>query len=89
MSPELSIGGPASAKLKDLAEFVEACRAWGVPVGSKDFVSSHYYPTDGCIQANSSTSNLDCFTDGIIAARKQVPNQTFLVTGGWALLECF
>lgn len=35
-------------------------------------------PTDSCIQHN--TSNLDCFTDGIIQARRTVPGQTFLIT---------
>lgn len=77
VSPRLSIGGPATAKLKDLAEFVAACEAWGIGNGP-DFVSTHYYPSDACIQTNS--SDLDCFANNIIAARQQVPNEKFLIT---------
>jgi hypothetical protein len=43
VSPRLSVGGPATARLKDVAAFVAACEAWGVDLsaGSPDFVSTH------------------------------------------------
>ena len=58
VSPRLSVGGPATAKLKNLADFTAACDAWGVPVTSTDFVSTHY-----CERAMMLLLALECATD--------------------------
>ena len=39
VSPLLKVGGPATAGLDHLADFVEACNASGIPF---DFISTHH-----------------------------------------------
>eukprot|EP00658_Telonema_sp_P-2_P076780 TRINITY_DN6795_c0_g1_i4.p1 TRINITY_DN6795_c0_g1~~TRINITY_DN6795_c0_g1_i4.p1 ORF type:complete len:345 (-),score=57.25 TRINITY_DN6795_c0_g1_i4:273-1307(-) len=87
VSPSLSMGGPATMELMDIPDFLVALEAWGLlSPGSNDFVSTHSYPTDTCNSAPDARTNLDCFTDGIISARQQAGNHSFLITEfncGW------
>ena len=78
VSPGLSIGGPATMELRDVADFIQAMTVWGIGSDAPDFVSTHTYPTDSCNSARDARTNLDCFTDAIIAAREQAANHTFL-----------
>ncbi|MRX49938.1 cellulase family glycosylhydrolase [Paracoccus sp. S-4012] len=43
ISPELKVGGPATAANGWIADFISFCEAHGVP---NDFISTHHYPTD-------------------------------------------
>ena len=86
VSPQLSVGGPATMELLDVPEFINGLAAWGLTGSGPDFVSTHTYPTDACNSRPDARTWLDCFTDGIIAARKQAANHTFLLTEfncGW------
>jgi hypothetical protein len=86
VDPRLSVGGPATMEVLYVDTFIESLRAWGLTGSAPDFVSTHSYPTDACNSAPDSRSRLDCFTDGIIAARKQAAGHTFLMTEfncGW------
>ena len=86
------MGGPATACLSQpcgggqdggLADFVRGLDAWGIDA---DFISTHSYPTDACNVAPDARAHLDCFTDGIVAARQAVPRHPFLMTEfncGW------
>ena len=80
VSPRLSVGGPATAELEDVSAFIAAMDAWGIGSGPPDFVSTHSYPTDACNSRPDARSRLDCFTDGIVAARKEALGHTFLMT---------
>ena len=76
VSPRLRVGGPATMELRSVAEFLAA-------FPDADFASTHTYPTDYC---NSDPANLNCFTDGIVAAKKQAKDTPFLITEyscGW------
>ena len=57
----LPVGGPATAQLAWIPEFIAAARASGAPF---DFVSSHLYPTDPQVNQTSRES----FMDAIAAA---------------------
>ena len=86
VSPRLSVGGPATMELLDVDTFIQSAKSWGVPVDGPDFVSTHSYPTDACNAKPDARTQLDCFTDGIIAARQQAAGYTFLLTEfncGW------
>ena len=86
VSPRLSVGGPATAELEEVTGFIQSLQAWGLPSGPPDFVSTHSYPTDACNSKPDARLRLDCFTDGIIAARQQARDHTFLLTEfncGW------
>ena len=91
--PSLVVGGPATACLSQpcggggqsggLADFLRGLDAWGIDA---DFISTHSYPTDACNTAPDARTRLDCFTDGIVAARQAVPRHPFLITEfncGW------
>ena len=39
----LQVGGPATAELENVADFVAICKAHRIPF---DFVSTHHYPSD-------------------------------------------
>eukprot|EP00937_MAST-01D_sp_MAST-1D-sp2_P005685 g5685.t1 len=83
VSRRLRVGGPATAELQEIRGFVQGLRAWGI---GADFVSTHSYPTDACNARPDARTRLDCFADGITAARRQAPNHTFLMTEfncGW------
>jgi xylan 1,4-beta-xylosidase len=43
VSPDIKVGGPASAQLGLMSEFLYRAKSQGLPV---DFVSTHLYPTD-------------------------------------------
>ena len=82
----MSVGGPATAELEDVTAFIQSAKRWGTPVSGPDFVSTHSYPTDACNAQPDARTQLDCFTDGIIAARQQAAGHTFLLTEfncGW------
>jgi hypothetical protein len=66
-----------------ISDFVVALKEWNIDA---DFVSSHLYPTDWCDSAKDARTNLDCFTDNILNARKQAAGYPFLITEyncGW------
>ena len=82
VSPQLRIGGPAMANLAGVTEFLHAQPYWGIDA---DFVTTHSYPTDGC-NANA-TTDPDCFTNGILQAKKLAGATPFLITEyscGWS-----
>ena len=80
VSPSLSVGGPATEEVMHVGDFLAALKAWGLPSGPPDFVSTHSYPTDTCNSQPDARTHLDCFTDAIIAAREQAAGHTFLMT---------
>lgn len=59
----LAVGGPATAQLAWIPEFLAFANASGAPV---DFVSSHLYPTDPFIPATR-----DGFSEAVAAAAQQ------------------
>jgi hypothetical protein len=77
ISPRLRIGGPATEIVEHVADFVAALPEWGVEA---DFVSTHLYPTDECSTAPDVRTNLNCFTNTLLAARQQAPTHEFLMT---------
>ena len=78
VSPSLRVGGPATAGLDHLEDFVQACQQQAIPF---DFVSTHHYPTDGRAQfpptpwhdacPRGAEWDPDCFARQVLAARKQ------------------
>jgi xylan 1,4-beta-xylosidase len=52
VDPELRVGGPATAQVAWIPEFVDFCGARGLPA---DFISTHYYPTDALGQIGADT----------------------------------
>jgi xylan 1,4-beta-xylosidase len=80
VDPSFRIGGPASANLAHVQDFVQAATSLGIPF---DFVSTHHYPTDSCrptAVGNKSVMDPDCFMKGVKASRDTVPNTTFYLT---------
>ena len=68
--PQLQIGGPATAGLGWIPEFLAATRTAGAPV---DFVSSHSYPTDvwrmsSAFSSSEAVDTRELFMDGILNA---------------------
>jgi xylan 1,4-beta-xylosidase len=45
VSPLLRVGGPATAEVRNVGDFVKAIKTWDIDA---DFVSTHLYPTDFC-----------------------------------------
>lgn len=74
--PSLQIGGPASAGLQYVQEFVDDTKKMKIPV---DFVSTHSYPSDFYC---SSTKDPDCFVKKVLASRDiaQKSGLPFLIT---------
>lgn len=72
----LRVGGPATAGLAFVQEFVNDTKAMGIPV---DFVSTHSYPSDGYC---SGTDDPECFTKKLLATRAiaQEAGYPFLIT---------
>ena len=68
----LLVGGPATAMLAWIPEFLAATAAAGSPV---DFVSSHLYPTDPFLNATR-----DAFMDAIAAASIEAGGVPFFLT---------
>ena len=67
-------------ELRSIREFLAAQSKWGI---NADFVSTHTYPTDYC---NNNPSDLDCFTRGILDAKRQAQQMPLLITEyscGW------
>ena len=75
VSPRLRIGGPAMANLDGVTEFLRAQQYWGIDA---DFVTTHSYPTDGCNK--NATTDPDCYTNGILQAKKLAGATPFLIT---------
>ena len=72
----LQVGGPATAGIGHVQDFVDDTLRMGIPV---DFVSTHSYPSDGYC---SSTRDPDCFAKKLLDARAiaQKAGYPFLVT---------
>lgn len=69
--PSLRVGGPATAALAHVADFVQQCEEHQIPY---DFVSTHHYPTDSCPKGAS--WDPDCFIDDVLASRAAVAPTT-------------
>ena len=61
MHPSLNVGGPATAGLGFVQEFVDDTKRLNIPV---DFVSTHSYPSDPYC---SRTPDPDCFAKKLLA----------------------
>jgi xylan 1,4-beta-xylosidase len=61
VTPQLRVGGPATAQNAWITEFLDDCERTGTPV---DFVSTHHYPTD-------STLNIEGDTEARLAAMQR------------------
>ena len=72
---QLRVGGPATATLADLPDFIQQCNNGSVPV---DFVSTHHYPTDGRggfpVCPSGEAWDPACFAQQVKAARASVPS---------------
>ena len=65
----LRVGGPATAQLSHLPDFVAAATAANLPF---DFVSTHHYPSDPMCPSDHAW-NPDCFANNVLAARASIP----------------
>lgn len=65
---DLRVGGPATARLGDLSDFITHAQSIGAPF---DFVSSHMYPTDPQCPTGENWGP-DCLPDNVKAAKKIV-----------------
>ena len=61
--PSLQVGGPATAGLQNIQDFVDDTKRLRIPV---DFVSTHSYPSDDYC---SSTPDPDCFAKMLLKTR--------------------
>ena len=80
VDPSLRIGGPASADMAHVKDFVTNATALHLPF---DFVSTHHYPTDSCspVAVNgTSVWDPDCFKNGVAANRDSVAGTTYYLT---------
>ena len=68
VSPRLKVGGPATAQLLDLEDFVEAATKINAPF---DFISTHMYPTDPMCPTKASWGP-DCLSSHVKAAKKLI-----------------
>ena len=76
VDPSLQVGGPATASLAHVADFVSECEARDIPY---DFVSTHHYPTDSCPKGPA--WDPDCFINGVLETRATVaPTVPFFLT---------
>ena len=72
----LRVGGPATASLAHVSDFVAACDADGI---AYDFASTHHYPTDSCPRGVSWDPS--CFARDVLRVRRTVPDTLpFLLT---------
>ena len=67
--PTLKVGGPATAVLQHVSDFVDACEADDIPY---DFVSTHHYPTDSCPKGPQ--WDPDCFSNDVLRSRRSIPS---------------
>ena len=76
MHPSLNVGGPATAGLGFVQEFVDDTKRLNIPV---DFVSTHSYPSDPYC---SRTPDPDCFAKKLLASREiaQKGGLPFMIT---------
>ena len=73
--PSLRVGGPATAVLGHITDFVDECTKHAIPF---DFVSSHHYPTDTC--PKGAAWDPDCFSRDVLKARASVGSVAFYLT---------
>ena len=64
----LMVGGPATAMLGNVGDFVRVCQDSKIPF---DFVSTHHYPNDAICPSHQRW-NPDCFADNVRKARASV-----------------
>jgi xylan 1,4-beta-xylosidase len=74
---QIRVGGPATAQLGDVPEFVAACKEMNAPF---DFVSTHHYPTDPQCPKGEDQWDPDCFTNNVRACRKSAADVPFYLT---------
>ena len=74
VSPRLKVGGPATAQLLDLEDFVEAATKINAPF---DFISTHMYPTDPMCPTKVSWGP-DCLSSHVKAAKKLIEDANVL-----------
>lgn len=67
---QFQVGGPASANLANVKEFVDAATSRKIAF---DFVSTHHYPTDSC-KPQGSKWDPDCWNNGVKASRESIPS---------------
>jgi len=74
--PSLQVGGPATAGLAHIADFIADTKRIGIPV---DFISTHSYPSDPYC---STTPDPDCFVKKLLEKRDiaQKGGLPFLIT---------
>jgi len=75
--PSLKVGGPATAVLAHVKDFVSECEARGIPY---DFVSTHHYPTDDNSCPKGDEWDPDCFSRQVLASRASVAPVAFYLT---------
>jgi xylan 1,4-beta-xylosidase len=68
VNSRLLVGGPATAQLQWIDEFISFCASNSVPV---DFVTSHLYPTDPAVDQSKNGFN------DAVAAASQVSRMNF------------
>eukprot|EP00036_Acanthoecidae_sp_10tr_P004927 CAMPEP_0182928404 /NCGR_PEP_ID=MMETSP0105_2-20130417/15568_1 /TAXON_ID=81532 ORGANISM="Acanthoeca-like sp., Strain 10tr" /NCGR_SAMPLE_ID=MMETSP0105_2 /ASSEMBLY_ACC=CAM_ASM_000205 /LENGTH=645 /DNA_ID=CAMNT_0025066407 /DNA_START=9 /DNA_END=1946 /DNA_ORIENTATION=+ len=73
---QLKVGGPATAGLDDVPQFVEECKKMNLPF---DFVSTHHYPSDPACPRGDNWDPT-CFTRDVRAARNSVAGYPFFLT---------
>ena len=74
--PTLQVGGPATAGLAHVQDFIDDTKKLGLPV---DFISTHSYPSDGYC---SNTRDPDCFAKKVLAQKEiaEAAGYPFLLT---------
>ena len=83
VDPQLVVGGPATAGLDKIPEFVAECANRSLPF---DFVSSHHYPTDGqngggpTACPRSAAWDPGCFARQVRESRALVADHPFYLT---------
>ena len=70
VNPSLKVGGPATAQLLDLKDFIAAARKINAPF---DFISTHMYPTDPMCPTKSGWGP-DCLPKHVQAAKIDISN---------------
>jgi xylan 1,4-beta-xylosidase len=73
---KFKVGGPATAQLKNVKDFVDQCKALDIPF---DFVSTHMYPTDPQCKRGAGWDP-DCLTNNVKEARQSVADYPFFMT---------
>lgn len=78
--PNLRVGGPATARLEFVQDFIADTAAMGIPV---DFISTHSYPSDApCSRESPGKDDYDCFAHSVAATAEYAKKASlpFLIT---------